>query len=85
MNGHKKINKSGGFISIILIVVGALVLLKYVYNIDVIEFLTQGRFKELLDQFYSLGAKGWSKYSEIIIKVWNFFGGLIKNILAKIK
>lgn len=76
-------NKRGGFISIIIIVVGALVLLKYVYNIDVIGFLTQGRFKELLDQFYSLGAKGWLKYSELILKVWNFFFGLIKNIFAK--
>lgn len=67
----------------IIIVVGALVLLKYVYNIDVIDFLTQGRFKELLDQFYILGAKGWAKYSEVIIKVWNYFLNFIKNIFSK--
>jgi hypothetical protein len=77
--------KKRGFISIILMVVGALVLLKYIYNIDVIGFLTQGRFKELLDQFYGLGAKGWSKYQDLIIKAWNFFWGLAKNLLAKIK
>ena len=81
----KKNNKSGGFIPTILVVVGALVLLKYVYNIDVVGFLTQGRFKEILDQFYSLGAKGLSKYKDVIIGVWNFFFGFIKNILAKLK
>jgi hypothetical protein len=74
-----------GFIKIILIVVGSLVLLKYVYSIDVVGFLTQGRFKELLDQFYSLGAKGWQKYDETIIKVWNYIIELVKNLLAKVK
>lgn len=67
----------------IIIVVGALVLLKYVYNIDVIGFLTQGRFRELLDQFYILGAKGWTKYSEVIIKVWNYCLSFVKNIFSK--
>lgn len=76
-------NKSGGFIKMIIIVVGALVLLKYVYNIDVIGFLTQGRFRELLDQFYILGAKGWAKYNEVIIKLWNYFLNFVKNIFSK--
>ncbi|MFH0803986.1 MAG: hypothetical protein V1896_00060 [Candidatus Zambryskibacteria bacterium] len=68
----KKNKNSRGIIQIILIVVGALVLLKYVYDVDVIGFLTQGRFKEFLDQFYSLGSKGWEKYSDIITRVWNY-------------
>lgn len=67
----------------IIIIVGALVLLRYVYDIDVVGFLTQGRFKELLDQFYNLGAKGWAKYSSFIIKAWNYVLELIKNILNR--
>lgn len=80
-----KKRKNDGFIKIIIIVIGALVLLKYVYDIDVIGFLTQGRFKELLDKFYELGSKGWSKYSEIMIKVWNYSFEFGKNLLSKIK
>jgi hypothetical protein len=63
-----------GFIKTVIIIVVALVLLKYIYNIDVVGFLTQGRFKELLDQFYGLGVKGW-----------NYFIELIKNFIAKFK
>jgi len=69
----------------ILIILVALVLLKYIYDIDVVGFLTQGKFKDLLDQFYGLGAKGWDKYSEIIIKVWNYIFEFVKNLIAKIK
>lgn len=81
MKNHSK----RGFIKIVILIVGALVLLKYVYNIDVIGFLTAGRFRELLDQFYSLGARGWANYSEIIARIWNYFVEFAKNLLAKIK
>ncbi|MFA6271120.1 MAG: hypothetical protein WC657_08005 [Candidatus Paceibacterota bacterium] len=79
------VGAQAGFIQIIIIVVGALVLLKYVYNIDVVGFLTAGRFRELLDQFYSLGSQGWGKYSEVIIKVWNYVIEFVKNLTSKIK
>ena len=85
MKNQKKRSGKRGFISIIIIIIGALVLLKYVYDIDVIGFLTEGRFKELLDQFYSLGTAGWVKYQDVIIKVWNYFIEFAKNILAKFK
>ena len=81
----KNKNDKRGFIRIVLIVVGALVLLKYVYDVDVIGFLTQGRFRELLDQFYSLGSKGWEKYSNVITKIWNYVIELVKNLVDKIK
>jgi hypothetical protein len=74
-----------GFIKMIIIILGALVLLKYVYDIDVIGFLTQGRFRELLDQFYNLGDQGWGKYSELVTKLWNYAVEFIKNLIAKIK
>ncbi|MEK7116579.1 MAG: hypothetical protein AAB837_00235 [Patescibacteria group bacterium] len=79
----KNRNQKGGFIKIIIIIVGALVLLKYIYNIDVVGFLTQGKFREFLDQIYSLGAKGWQKYSDVIIKIWNYCLNFIKNIFSK--
>jgi hypothetical protein len=69
-----KNQKRRGFIQLILLVVGALVLLKYVYNIDVVGFLTQGRPKELLDQFYGFGVKGW-----------NYLVVFIKNVIDKFK
>lgn len=76
-------NNRGGFIQITLVIIAALVLLKYVYDIDVVGFLTQGRFKELLDQFYELGTKGWAKYSDTIIRAWNYILGLAKDLLDK--
>lgn len=82
---NKKNNNKRGFIKMIIIILGALVLLKYVYKIDVIGFLTQGKFKELLDQFYSLASQGWEKYSEVIIKVWNYIKELVDNTLTKFK
>lgn len=81
MKKHKK----GGFIQITLIIIGALVILKYAYDIDVVGFLTKGRFREVLDQIYSFGSKGWEKYNDVIIKVWNYFIDFVKNILDKIK
>ncbi|KKQ78196.1 MAG: hypothetical protein A3A96_00105 [Candidatus Zambryskibacteria bacterium RIFCSPLOWO2_01_FULL_39_39] len=80
-----KFKKERGFIQIILIVVGALVLLKYIYDIDIVGFLTQGRFKELLDRVYDLGTKGWEKYSETLIKLWDYIINFVKNIIAKVK
>ncbi len=75
----KNKNQGGGSITIIIIVVGALVLLKYVYNIDVVSFLTQGRFRELLDQFYKLGSEGWIKYRDTLISIWNYFLKFLKK------
>jgi hypothetical protein len=70
-------------ILIILIVVAALVVLKYVYNIDVVGFLTAGRFKELLNQLYNLGITEWQKYGGVLIKFWNYIIGFAKNIVAQ--
>lgn len=83
MKNHKY-NQSG-FIKTIIIVLVALVLLKYAYNLDVVAFLTEGRFKELLDRFYELGSKGWLNYKELILKVWNFAISTIKALIDKIK
>lgn len=80
-----KKNNGRGFIKITIIIVGALVMLKYIYDVDVIGFLTQGRFKGFLDQFYSLGIKGWEKYSDAIIKIWNYSFDFIKGLIAKVK
>jgi hypothetical protein len=73
----KNFKKNTGFIKIIFIVVAALVVMKYIYNIDIIGFLTQGRFRDLLDKVYEFGSIGWGKYRDIIIKILEY----IKNII----
>jgi hypothetical protein len=83
MKNFKK--QKGGFIRTIVIIVAALVILKYLYDIDVVGFLTQGRFRELLDKFYGLGSEGWEKYKDIIMRVWEYTTEFAKNILHKIK
>ncbi len=80
-----RMSRSGGFIQLILLVVGALVLLRYIYNIDVIGFLTTGKFKEWLDKLYGVATVGWQKYDTLIIKIWNYIIELVKNLLTKIK
>ena len=79
-------NKKSGFIKIIIVIIAALVALKYLYDLDVIGFLTQGKFKELWDKFYELSLKGWEKYKDIVVRVWEVTTGFVKNFIAnKIK
>lgn len=75
--------KKTGFIRMTLIVIGALVILKYAYDVDVVGFLTEGRFKEWLDKLYSLSAKGWERYSEFLTKIWSYAINFVKNLIAK--
>jgi hypothetical protein len=79
-NQKRGLTAQAGFIQLILLVVGALVLLKYIYHVDVVGFLTTGKSKELLDQFYDLGNKGWEKYYDTVVKVWNYIVEIIKKI-----
>jgi hypothetical protein len=79
-------NKKAGFVKIVLLVVAALVILKYLYDIDIIGSLTQGRFRELLlDKFYKLAVEGWDKYKDTILRVKDYIIEFAKNILGKIK
>lgn len=80
-----KSNQRGGAIKTIIFVVAALVLLKYLYQFDVIGDLSQGKFKYVLDKFYAFGQAGWSKWNYILVKVWEFAKNLFWNILNKIK
>jgi hypothetical protein len=63
-------NNQRGFVKSVLIIVGALVLLKYTYKLDVIGYLTDGKFKELLNKFYEIGKYGWDKYYYLIAVIW---------------
>jgi hypothetical protein len=78
-----KFKREVGFIQITLIIVGALVLLKYAYDIDIVGFLTTGKFREYLDKFYFLGSKGWHNYNETLINTWNMIVNFVKNLLSK--
>ncbi|NLE07565.1 MAG: hypothetical protein GX627_03070 [Parcubacteria group bacterium] len=79
-----KNNKGFIKIKVILIIIAILVVLKYVYDIDIVGFLTQGKFKELLDKFYNLSLKGWEKYKDTVMQVWNLLVGFIKGLFAKL-
>jgi len=79
---RKNFNSSGrlstveaqaGFIQIVLLVLVALILLKYIYSIDVIEFLTN--FAENI----------WGKYGDNLFKIWNYVVTFIKSLISKIK
>ena len=48
-------------------------------------FLTTGKPKEYLDQFYNLGNKGLQKYYSTLSEGLNYIINIIKNLLAKIK
>lgn len=78
-------NKNRGFIQATLVVIVALVILRYTYHIDVIEILTTGKFKIWLDKIYNFGSFGWGKYYEIVFKIWNYMIDFAKNLIAKIK
>ncbi len=73
-----------GFIRATLLVVGALVILKYAYDIDVVGFLTTGNFRNWLDKFYNLGQMGWEKHREVVMSVWSYVWVFIKSALSKI-
>lgn len=77
-------NKNKGFIQITLIIVGTLVVLKYAYNVDVIEFLTTGKFRAILDKIYNFGSNGWEKYQDLILKIWDYVKNFAINTWAKI-
>lgn len=80
-----KRNEASGFIQIIILIIAALVLLKYIYDIDIVGFLTEGRFKEILDRIYEFGSNGWAKYSGAVLKIWNYIIEFLKNFLARFK
>lgn len=77
-----KTNKraSSGFIQVIFIVIAALVILKYAFNVDIVGFLTSGKVKEWLDKLYAFGLAGWEKYKEIITAGWTWCIELYKKI-----
>lgn len=80
MSTLSKNKTSRGFIKATLMILGALVLLKYTFDIDIVEFLTTGRFRSFLDWFYELGQMGWIKYRDILLKIWGSIVYFIKNI-----
>ncbi len=78
-------NKNTGFIKTVLLVIAALVLLKYAYDFDVIYLLSTGKFKIVLDKFYSFGKAGWGSYSETVLKIWDFITHVFWQVINKAK
>lgn len=75
--------KNAGFIKTVILVIGALVLLKYAYDFDIIQLLSTGKFKIVLDKFYAFGKAGWGSYNETILKVWEFITGIFWQVVNK--
>ncbi len=61
-------NKKSGFIKTIILIVAALIVLQFVYDINVIDTLTVGKYKEVGD---------------FIIKSYNYLLNLAKSFSNK--
>jgi hypothetical protein len=83
--GPARMPRSGGLIKMILIIVAALVLVKYVYDIDVVGYLTTGKFRDWLDKLYGLASGGWREYNNAFFKGWDYLSGLAKNLANTVK
>lgn len=81
----KKFSKNRGFIKMIILVVAALVLIKYTFDIDVVGFFTTGKPKLWLDKAYDLATTGWQKYKDFIVAVWNYSFEFGKNLWDKFR
>jgi len=57
-------NKKRGFIKTVILIVAALVIIKYAYNINVVDILTTGKYKEV---------------GEFIIKIYNYILNFFKS------
>lgn len=75
----KRKNNQTGLISVIILVVVAFVLLKYIYDIDVVGFLTEGKPREILDKIYEIGSEGWERYGYVLKKIWDYIAEFIKE------
>lgn len=71
--------RNSGFIKTVLVVIAGLVLLKYLYDFDVINMLTQGKFKMIIDKIYEVGSYGWQKYQDTLIRIFKYIFSLIKK------
>ncbi len=75
-------NNNKGFIKTILAIVGALVLLKYAYDFDIIGLLAEGKFKIVLDKIYEIGLYGWNHFRDILTEGLHYLLDLIKKIFS---
>lgn len=73
-------NKKSGFIKTVLIIVAALVLLKYIYDFDIVGLLAEGKFRMVLDKIYQVGSYGWNEFREVLMKIINYVLETIKKI-----
>lgn len=73
-------NKKSGFIKTVLIIVAALVLLKYIYDFDIVGLLAEGKFRMVLDKIYQIGSYGWNEFREVLMKIINYVLETIKKI-----
>lgn len=65
-----------GFIKQIIIIVGALVALKYFLHFDLVDLLSQGKYTEVLSW---LKINVWDKF--VIHTLWDYLSNFFKNLI----
>lgn len=74
--------KKRGFIGYIVLIIIAVVLLKFWFDIDVLEWLNKPEVKEFFTKIWDIIVLIWDKYiSEIFRKFLNFINYLISRYL----
>ena len=74
-----RLKKQNGFVKTVILIIAGLVLLKYLYDVDIVGYLTEGRFREILDKIYAYSSAAWAKYGEMIAGIWNYIVSWFKN------
>jgi len=74
--------KKRGFIGYIVIIIIAVVLLKFWFEIDVLEWLTKPEVKDFFTKIFNIIVMIWENYiSPIFRKVLNFINYIISRYL----
>ena len=69
----------------VLLVLVVLIVLRYIYDVDIVGFFTTGWFRQVLDKIYKFGSEGWQKYGDMLIGIWNFILNFLKDLASKAK
>lgn len=70
--------KNQGFIKIILIILVALALAKFIFGFDILEFLQRDEIKEVWDYIWNLIVLVWENFIKgPIMAIWDWVRGFL--------
>lgn len=70
INSKKITNSKGGFFQIIIILIIAIIVLKFIFDIDIIDFLKSDRFEEWFGYIKNVVVIIWEKVIRPIINLF---------------